>query len=87
MTGLSEIIRSLGQRPRAVTLFGAPDGYDAVAIGSLAAGLLYTEETDTRAVLLFVAALLGAVGCIFFFYCCLRQISSKPKGPYISTLR
>ena len=55
--------------------------------GSLAAGLLYTEETDTKAVLLFAAALLGAVGCIFFFYCFLRQISSKPKGPYISTLR
>jgi hypothetical protein len=55
--------------------------------GSLAAGLLYAEETDKMAVLLFLAALLGAVGCIFFFYCCLRQLSSKPKGPYIPTLR
>jgi len=49
--------------------------------------LLFSEENDTRAVLLFVAALAGAGGCLFFFYCCLRQISPKPKGPYISTLR
>jgi hypothetical protein len=51
--------------------------------GSLAAGLLYTEETDTTAVLLFLAALLGAVGCIFSTYRCLQQLSSKPKEPYI----
>jgi hypothetical protein len=51
--------------------------------GTLAAGLLYNQETDTAAVLLFLAALLGADGCIFFIYCCLRQLSSKPKGPYI----
>ena len=38
MTGLTEIVRSLGQRPRAVTLFGVPEGYDAATIGSLAAG-------------------------------------------------
>jgi hypothetical protein len=57
-----------------------------LACGSLAAGLLFSEENDTNAVLLFVAALLGADGCIFFFYCCLRQISSKPKEPFISTL-
>src|ERR1700726_853343 len=38
MTGLTEIVRSLGQRPRAVTLFGAPEGYDAAAIGVLATG-------------------------------------------------
>src|SRR6202049_3225134 len=38
MTGLTEIVRSLSQRPRAVTLFGAPEGYDAAAIGNLAAG-------------------------------------------------
>jgi len=54
--------------------------------GSLAAGSLYGEENDATAVLLFLAALLGVVGCIFFFYCCLRQLSAKPKGPYISTL-
>ena len=53
---------------------------------SIAAGLLYSEVNGTKAILLFLAALLGACGCIFFFYRCLRQISSKPKGPYISTL-
>src|SRR5271170_2879139 len=37
MTGLTEIIRSLSQRPRAVTLFGAPEGYDAAAVGAGAA--------------------------------------------------
>jgi hypothetical protein len=51
--------------------------------GSLAAGFLFTEETDTKAVLLFVAALLGGVGCIFSAGCFLQQLSSKPKGPYI----
>jgi ABC-type branched-subunit amino acid transport system permease subunit len=58
-----------------------------LAGGCIAAGLLYSEENDSIAILLFVGGLIGAVGCIFFFYCCLRQISSKPKGPYISTLR
>ena len=38
MTVLADIARSLGQRPRAVTLFGAPEGYDAAAIGVLATG-------------------------------------------------
>ena len=36
MNGLQDLNRSLGQRPRAVTLFGAPEGYDAAAIGTLA---------------------------------------------------
>src|SRR5438552_15185745 len=35
MTPLPELSRSLSQRPRAVTLFGAPDGFDAAAIGML----------------------------------------------------
>src|ERR1700730_12332873 len=38
MTGITEIVRSQSQRPRAVTLFGVPEGYDAATIGSLAAG-------------------------------------------------
>src|SRR5246500_5843190 len=37
MTGLTEIVRSRSHRPRAVTLFGAPEGYDAAAIGKLVA--------------------------------------------------
>jgi transcription-repair coupling factor (superfamily II helicase) len=35
MNALAHLARSLGQRPRAVTLFGAPEGYDAAAIGTL----------------------------------------------------
>jgi hypothetical protein len=58
-----------------------------LAGGCIAAGLLYNEESDAIAVLLFLGALIGAGGCIFFFYCCLRQCSEKPKGPYISTLQ
>src|SRR5215472_7157391 len=38
MTALSDIANSLRERPRAVTLFGAPEGYDAAAIGGLVAG-------------------------------------------------
>jgi len=54
--------------------------------GTVAAGLLYGEENGTRAILLFLTALLGAGGCIFSVFCCLRQLSPKPKEPYISTL-
>ena len=35
MKGFAELSRSLAQRPRAVTLFGAPEGYDAAVIGNL----------------------------------------------------
>src|SRR5216683_1633883 len=35
MTALADLARSLGERPRAVTLFGAPEGYDAAAVGEL----------------------------------------------------
>jgi hypothetical protein len=64
-------------------------GLSAVFLGggSIAGGLLSDEESATRAVLLFLAALAGAAGCIFFFYCFLREISPKPKGPFISTLQ
>src|SRR5215831_7324170 len=37
MSGLQELAGSLAQRPRAVTLFGAPEGYDAAAIGQFVA--------------------------------------------------
>jgi transcription-repair coupling factor (superfamily II helicase) len=36
MSALAEFARRLAARPRAVTLFGAPEGYDAAAIGTLA---------------------------------------------------
>jgi hypothetical protein len=54
--------------------------------GSLASGLLSQEEDTTNAILLFLAALAGAAGCIFYIYRLLREISSKPKPPFITTL-
>lgn len=59
----------------------------SLAGGSIASGLLSEEESTTKAVLLFLAALAGAAGCIYFFYRFLREISPKPKGPFIATLR
>src|SRR5256714_8133563 len=57
MTGLTEIIRSLSQRPRLVTLFGAPEGYDAAAIGTLASGPWLHVCRDDGRVARFAAAL------------------------------
>ena len=37
MSKLGELARSLAERPRVVTLFGAPEGYDAAVIGRLVA--------------------------------------------------
>ena len=37
MNSFSGLARSLAERPRAITLFGAPEGHDAATIGSLAA--------------------------------------------------
>ena len=48
---------SLGQRPRAVTLFGAPDGYDAAAIGSLVKGQWLHVCRDDGRMARFAAAL------------------------------
>src|SRR5947209_2589707 len=57
MTRLTEIVRSLGQRPRAVTLFGAPEGYDAAAIGELAVGHWLHVCRDDGRMARFAAAL------------------------------
>jgi hypothetical protein len=54
--------------------------------GSFSAGLLWREENVLMAILLFLATAMGAAGSLFFFFLCLRQISSKPKRPYIPTL-
>jgi hypothetical protein len=54
--------------------------------GCLASGLLSQEESAVNAILLFLAALVGAAGCFFYFYRLLREISPKPKPPFISTL-
>jgi transcription-repair coupling factor (superfamily II helicase) len=39
MNLFSELARSLAEQPRAVTLFGAPEGHDAAAIGGLVADI------------------------------------------------
>src|SRR5712671_2892605 len=57
MTVLTEIVRSLTQRPRAVTLFGAPEGYDTAAIGTLAAGHWLHVCRDDGRMARFAAAL------------------------------
>jgi hypothetical protein len=57
-----------------------------LAGGTLACGLLAGEESSTGAVLLFLAALAGVGGCIFCFFRFLREISPKPRPPYLSTL-
>jgi hypothetical protein len=57
-----------------------------LAAGCLASGLLSEAESPTVAVLLFIAALVGAAGCMFYFYRFLREISPGPKPPFISTL-
>ncbi|MGC1887473.1 MAG: CarD family transcriptional regulator, partial [Stellaceae bacterium] len=57
MTRLTEIVRSLSQRPRAVTLFGAPEGYDAAAIGTLVKGQWLHVCRDDGRMARFAAAL------------------------------
>src|SRR5438067_9127694 len=37
VTAITELARSLAEEPRAVTLFGAPEGHDAAMVGRLAA--------------------------------------------------
>src|SRR5205085_4093302 len=37
MNAIQNLARSLGERPRPITLFGAPEGYDAAAIGDIVA--------------------------------------------------
>jgi apolipoprotein N-acyltransferase len=54
--------------------------------GAFSAGLLWREESVLVAILLFLATAAGAAGSLFFFFLCLRQISPKPKDPFIATL-
>src|SRR5450631_3534778 len=55
--------------------------------GSLASGLLSKEENSVTAIFLFLAAIIGGAGCLFFFFCFLRETSPRPRGPFISTLQ
>src|SRR5690242_17805248 len=57
MSKLTDLARSLGQRPRAVTLFGAPEGYDAAAIVALVAGQWLHVCRDDNRMARFAAAL------------------------------
>src|SRR5215831_12386329 len=57
MTALSDIANSLRERPREVTLFGAPEGYDAAAIGGLVAGRWLHVCRDDGRMARFAAAL------------------------------
>src|SRR5260221_13968756 len=38
MKPLAQLARSFGEHPRAVTLFGAPEGHDAASVGALIDG-------------------------------------------------
>src|SRR5499427_3776391 len=57
MTVLADLSRSLSQRPRAVTLFGAPEGYDAAAVGNLVTGQWLHVCRDDGRMARFAAAL------------------------------
>src|SRR5215510_15202211 len=57
MNKLTDLACSLNRRPRAVTLFGAPEGYDAAAIGNLAAGQWLHVCRDDGRMARFAAAL------------------------------
>ena len=84
--GLRNEMRRFFLRKYQRLIFSACLSIIFIGVGTVAAGLLYGEENGTKAILLFLAALLGAGGCIFSLFCCLRQLSPKPKEPYISTL-
>jgi hypothetical protein len=58
-----------------------------LGFGTFASGLLSQEENVGTAIVLFLGGLIGAAGCIFFFYLFLREISPKARGPFISTLQ
>jgi hypothetical protein len=83
-----EMLPSTSKKVRKVLRIVLHAGASLISLGtgSVAAGLLYNEESIPKAILLFLVALVGALGSIFFFFRCLRHISSKPKGPFIATL-
>lgn len=57
-----------------------------IAGGCAACALLWKETDTTKAVLLAVAALIGAAGCLYSVFRFLRVISPTAKGPFILTL-
>src|SRR5438045_1900621 len=88
MNKLADLAHSLQQRPRAVTLFGAPEGYDAAAIGTLAAGPWLHVCRDDGRMARFAAALaffhpeLDAL--TFSAWDCLPYDRVSPNGEIVS---
>src|SRR6201985_1976247 len=88
MSALTDLFHSLGRRPRAVTLFGAPEGYDAAAIGALAAGHWLHVCRDDGRMARFAAALAffhpEAEALTFPAWDCLPYDRVSPNGEIVS---
>ena len=88
MTVPTEIVRSLTERPRAVTLFGAPEGFDAAAIGTLAAGHWLHVCRDDGRMARFAAALAffhpDLEALTFPAWDCLPYDRVSPNGEIVS---
>jgi len=88
MSGLQELAGSLAQRPREVTLFGAPEGYDAAAIGGLVAGRWLHVCRDDGRMARFAAALgffhPGLEVLTFPAWDCLPYDRVSPNGEIVS---
>src|SRR5215469_376958 len=88
MTGLADLTRSLSQRPREVTLFGAPEAYDAAAIGGLVAGRWLHVCRDDGRMARFAAALgffhPGLEVLTFPAWDCLPYDRVSPNGEIVS---
>ena len=76
--GLRNEMRRFFLRKYQRLIFSACLSIIFLGVGTVAAGLLYGEESGTKAILLFLAALLGAGGCIFFsFVVCGSYLQSR----------
>src|SRR5437764_3526693 len=88
MSGLQDLRRSLSQRPRAVTLFGAPEGYDAAAIGTLVKGHWLHVCRDDGRMARFAAALAffqpDIEALTFPAWDCLPYDRVSPNGEIVS---
>ena len=89
MTALGQLCLSLRERPRAVTLFGAPEGYDAAAIGAfLAAGHWLHVCRDDGRMARFAAALAffhpEIAALTFPAWDCLPYDRVSPNGEIVS---
>jgi transcription-repair coupling factor (superfamily II helicase) len=92
VTDLKELAHSLAAHPRAIALFGAPEGHDAASIGALVAGgaasaWLHICRDDSR-MARFAAALgffhPGLAVLMFPAWDCLPYDRVSPNGEIIS---